>query len=204
MPILFQRRCVALVNLKFRAKPMEEDGKSLCGPLLLTAQAEWINQTNGLGTLVVSRSGRRRGWDGRRESPHLWKINCRLSSQNPTWWGGSEVAPQRDSGLLVTLRRELRLRLAHSGREESWGKWLKKERGGEGERDMDVDHRFPLVQGKFIGTLARIRVICFSCSLVPWVHLSAFTVCSTWQKGRRLYEISSSQERVFCRVKSSH
>lgn len=31
-----------------------------------------------------------------------------------------------------------------------------------GKRDMAMDHRFSLVQGKFIGTLARIHVICLA------------------------------------------
>lgn len=36
----------------------------LCGLLLLTAWAEWINQTNGLRTLLVSRNGREEGMVG--------------------------------------------------------------------------------------------------------------------------------------------
>lgn len=39
------------------------------------------------------------------------------------------------------------------------------EKGGKeerGKRDVAMDHRFSLVQGKFIGTLARIHVICLA------------------------------------------
>ncbi len=38
----------------------------------------------------------------------------------------------------------------------------KGEKGERGKRDMAMDHRSSLVQGKFIGTLAQIHVICLA------------------------------------------
>lgn len=41
------------------------------------------------------------------------------------------------------------------------------EKGERGKRDMAMDHRSSLVQGKFIGTLARIHVICLAVHWSP-------------------------------------
>lgn len=91
------------------------------------------------------------------------------------------------------------------------GKWIKRKiargsgersysRGGEKEeRDMAMDHRSFLVQGKFIGTLAQIHVICLA---VHWSlgYISLPLQSVQLDKGQEAYQISSSQERVLSQV----
>lgn len=149
----------------------------LCGLLLLTARAEWINQTNGLRTLLVSLNGwERRGMLGvkphtlenellsLKPKPHmmgkqrsgttLWQrlvsdFSLRTTTAFSWFWEGGE------------LRKWIKRKIASEGgvrkRSYTWGK--KEERG---KRDKAMDHRFPLVQGKFIETPAQIHVICLA------------------------------------------
>lgn len=58
-------------------------------------------------------------------------------------------------------------------------------------RDKAMDHRFSLVQGKFIGTLARIHVI----GLAAHWSLGCNSLFNL-TKGQRASQMSSSQEQV--------
>lgn len=64
-----------------------------------------------------------------------------------------------------------------------------------GKRDAAMDHRFSLSSGKVHWNSCSDSCHLFSCSLVPGVHLSAFTVCSTWQKGRGLIKSPAARNR---------
>lgn len=77
---------------------------------------EWINQTNGW---EQSWSATMCGGGG----STLWKMNCCLSNQNPTWWESSEVALCCDSALLVTSAEQVPLQLILRGTEP--GKLIK-------------------------------------------------------------------------------
>lgn len=97
------------------------------------------------------------------------------------------------------------------GRREP-GMWIKRKmvcgsrkrsRGEEeGEREERYGHGSPVLASsrKVHWNSCSDSCHLFSCSLVPGVHLSAFTVCSTWQKGRRLIKSPAARNRFLSQV----
>ena len=90
-------------RLKKQSISREVGEFSFCVIYCCSPPSEWINQSDGLGTLLVSLTGGERAGDGWSESPHIGKWTAVFQNQNPTWWEGSEVALHCDSALLVTL-----------------------------------------------------------------------------------------------------
>lgn len=87
---------------------------------------ERVDESNQWPRTVLVSHNVRGGWQ--EWNATLWKMNCCLSKQNPTWWESSEVALRCDSALLVTSAERVPLQLILRGAEP--GKLIKRRGGG--------------------------------------------------------------------------
>lgn len=205
MSRLFQRHCVTLANLKLWSVNRILRGWGifiLCALLLPTAWAEWINQTNGLGALLVSRRGRET--EREREKGMVGVKAHTLENELLSFKPKSHMMGKQRSGTTLWQRlvsdfslrtttafgcfwrgeREMNKKKNRAG-ERSYSRGEKKEGRGEGGEER-YSHGSPALSSsrKVHWNSCSDSCHLFSCSLVPRVHPSAFTVCSTWQKGQ--------------------